>query len=53
MFQVMESSRLSDIPWCAAVTLIVKRAVVWPARFLWRRMKVDVTDVGSGSEWAR
>src|SRR4029453_1510486 len=41
---------LSNSPWCAAVALAIKRAVVRPARFLWWRMKVDVTCVYSGAQ---
>ena len=41
---------LSDTPRCAAVTLTVKRAVVWPAGFLRWRMESDVTDVGAGAQ---
>ena len=50
VFQVMESLRLSDSPRHAAVTLVVKRAVVCPARFLRRRVKSDVTDIGSSTQ---
>src|SRR4029077_17558295 len=35
---------LSHSPWSAAITLIVKRAVVCPAGMLWRRMKSDIGD---------
>ena len=41
---------LSDTPRLAAVTLVVKRAVVCPAGFLRRRVKTDVTDVGAGAQ---
>ena len=37
-------TRLSDSPGRAAVTLVIKRAVVCPARFLRRRVKSDITD---------
>ncbi len=40
---------LSDSPGRAAVTLVIKRAVVCPARFLRRRVKSDVTEIGSGA----
>jgi len=43
-------SRLGNSPWCAAVTLVVKRAVVCPAWFLRGRMKPDVTDIDPGSQ---
>ena len=43
-------TRLSDSPGHAAVTLVVKRAVVCPARFLGRRVKSDVTDIGSSTQ---
>src|SRR6267378_6949665 len=36
---------VSDSPRRAAVTLVIKRAVVCPARFLRRRVKSDVTDI--------
>ena len=36
---------LSNIPRRAAVSLVILRAVVCPARFLWRCVKVDVADV--------
>src|SRR5439155_9333524 len=42
---------LSHSPRCAAVTLIVQRAVVCPTRFLRWRMETDVTDVGVKSQW--
>ena len=38
---------LGDSPRCAAVTLVVKRAVVCPTRFLGRRVEADVTDIGA------
>jgi hypothetical protein len=41
---------LSDTPLLAAVTLVVKRAVVCPAGFLRWRVESDVTDVGSSSQ---
>jgi hypothetical protein len=41
---------LSDTPRLAAVTLVVKRAVVCPAGFLRRRVKKDVTDVGASAQ---
>ena len=41
---------LSHSPGRATISLAVERAVVWPARFLRRRMEVDVTDVNSGSQ---
>ena len=41
---------LDNIPRCAAITLVVKRAVVCPAGMLKRRMKSDVRDVYSGSK---
>jgi hypothetical protein len=41
---------LRDTPLLAAVTLVVKRAVVCPAGFLRRRVKSNVTDVGAGTE---
>jgi len=37
---------LRNSPRRAAVTLVIKRAVVCPARFLRRRVKSDVTDIG-------
>src|SRR5262249_47649060 len=40
------STRLSDSPGRAAVTLVIRRAVVCPARFLRRRVKSDVTEIG-------
>ena len=43
-------TRLSDGPGHAAVTLVIKRAVVCPARFLRRRVKSDVTEIGSGAQ---
>jgi len=43
-------TRLSDSPGRAAVTLVIKRAVVCPARFLRRRMKSDVTEIGSSTQ---
>jgi hypothetical protein len=36
---------VSDSPGRAAETLVIKRAVVCPARFLRRRVKFDVTDI--------
>ena len=42
--------RLSNSPRCAAITLVVLRAVVRPAGFLWRRVKVDVADVNRRSQ---
>ena len=42
----MTTVDLSDSPRRAAVTLVIKRAVVCPARFLRRRVKPDVTDIG-------
>jgi hypothetical protein len=41
---------LRNIPRCAAITLIVKRAVICPAGFLTRGVKPDVRDIYSGSE---
>ena len=41
---------LSDSPGRAAVTLVIKRAVVCPARFLRRRVKSDVTKIGPGAQ---
>jgi hypothetical protein len=41
---------LRNIPRCAAITLIVKRAVICPAGFLTRGVKPDVRDVYSGCE---
>jgi hypothetical protein len=41
---------LSNGPRRAAVTLVVKRAVVCPARFLRRRVETDVADVYSRRE---
>ena len=41
---------LSDIPRCAAVTLVVKCAVVCPAGFLRRGMKSYVTNVDTWSQ---
>src|SRR4029434_6940010 len=42
--------RLSNSPWRAAVTLVVKRAVVWPAGFLRRPLKVDIANVHPGDQ---
>jgi len=42
--------RLSNGPWRAAITLVVLRAVVWPAGFLRRRMKVDIANVDPGDQ---
>ncbi len=42
-------ARLSDSPGHAAVALVVKRAVVCPARFLRRRVKFDVSKIGSST----
>ena len=42
----MTTVDLSTNPRHAAVTLVIKRAVVCPARFLRRRVKSDVTDIG-------
>src|SRR5262249_374658 len=42
--------RLSNSPWRTAVSLIVECAVVRPAGFLRRCMKVDVTDVSPRSQ---
>jgi hypothetical protein len=44
------ASVLRNIPRCAAITLIVKRAVICPAGFLARGVKLDVRDVYSESE---
>jgi hypothetical protein len=41
---------LGNIPRCAAITLVVKRAIVCPAGMLNRRMKSDVRNVYSGSK---
>ena len=41
------STGLSHGPWSAAVTQVVKRAVICPARFLTRRMKGYVADVNA------
>jgi len=41
---------LGNIPRCAAITLIIERAVVCPAGFLTRGVKSDVRDVYAGSE---
>ena len=41
---------LRNIPRCAAITLIVERAVICPAGFLTWGVKPDVRDVYSGSE---
>src|SRR5262249_28131181 len=41
---------LSNTPRCAAVALIVERAIVRPAGFLRRRMKANVTKVHPRSE---
>ena len=41
-------TRLSDSPRLAAVTLVVKRAIVRPAGFLRRTVKGRITDVNSG-----
>ena len=41
---------LSDSPGRAAVTLVVKRAVVCPAGFLRWRVKTDVTDIGARAQ---
>jgi len=41
------ASVLSNSPRSAAVTLVVKRAIICPARMLNRRMKPDVRDVDS------
>ena len=38
---------LGNTPWRAAVTLIIERAIICPARMLDRRMKSDVRDVYS------
>ena len=43
--------RLSNSPGSTAVTLIVKRAVIWPAGLLRRRMKTDVSDVDTWPQW--
>ena len=43
-------TRLSDSPGRAAVTLVVKRSVICPARFLRRRVKIDVTEIGSSAQ---
>ena len=43
------SSVLSDSPWHAAIPLVVKRAVVCPSGLLWRRVKADVTEIGSST----
>ena len=42
--------RLSNSPRRAAITLVVLCAVVRPAGFLWRRVKVDVADVNPRSQ---
>src|SRR4029077_5284203 len=42
---------LSHSPWSAAITLIIQCAVICPARFLWRCVEADVTDVGSSAQW--
>jgi len=42
--------RLSNSPWRAAIALVVERPVVWPARFLRRRVKADIADVHSGDQ---
>jgi hypothetical protein len=44
------ASVLHNIPRCAAITLIVERAVVCPAGFLTWGVKPDVRDVYSWSE---
>ena len=44
------ASVLRNSPRSAAITLIVERAVVWPAGFLTGGVKTDVRDVYSGSE---
>jgi hypothetical protein len=41
---------LSNSPLRAAITLIVKRAVICPAGFLTRGVKPDIRDIYSGSE---
>ena len=41
------ATSLSNSPRVAAITLVVKRAVVSPTRFLRRGMEADVTDVRS------
>ena len=41
---------LSDTPRLAAVTLVVKRVVVCPSRFLRWCMECDITDVGSSAQ---
>ena len=41
---------LSNSPRRAAISLVILRAVVCPARFLWRRVKVDVADVNPRSQ---
>jgi len=41
---------LDNIPRCAAITLVVKRAVVCPAGMLKRRMKSNIRNVYSGSK---
>ena len=44
------ASILHNSPRSATITLIVERAVVWPAGFLTGGVKTDVRDVYSGSE---
>ena len=41
---------LSNSPWCVAITLVVKGAIICPTGFLGWRMKTDVADVHSGCE---
>jgi hypothetical protein len=41
---------LSNLPRLAAVTLVVKRAIVCPGWMLRRRMKPDVADVNAGCQ---
>jgi hypothetical protein len=38
------ASGLIDSPGSAAISMVIKSAVVWPARFLRRRVKSDVTN---------
>ena len=43
-------AHLGHSPWCAAVTLVVKRSIVCPTGFLRRCMKTGVADIHSGCQ---
>ena len=45
------TGNLGDVPWRAAVALVVERSVICPSGLLGRGMKPDAAEVCSSSQW--